>query len=621
MKHQRAVDLQWCEKAFNEGLKPESQQTVSETARRKRILPDTSAEPGPYVPERTIYMMEPMDCCSVSSPIEMVVIKKGAQLGGSEVGLNFFLHIVLNAPGTTLIVYPTHDASQRNVRLRIDPMINACPELSARITRRRRREGGDTASLKKFPGGMAFFVGANSPSSIRSTPVRFVILEEPDAYPSGTEAGGEGDIVQLAIARTPTFRGRRKILMISTPTLEGMSRVDQAFKDGDQRYFMCSCPHCGHEQRLVWQQVHWLGEDRAHAFYTCASCGSAIDKSQKRAMVQKGHWVATAKSKDGKTASFHISALYSPFLSLGDIAIQHASCGNDASRLQVFWNTMLGECWQDTVAAPLDPVRIMSRASSWGSVLPDQVVLLTCGIDVQQTYLSLELVGWSANEESWSIAYRTLPGNPGEQQLWDHLDEILRHRFPHRKLGTLPIACVCIDSGNWSKFVYAFTGRRFHRRIFAIKGSSDPAIRIWPQRPSRPSDGRESALFVVGSTAAKEVVVSRLRIETPGPGFCHFPDDRDLDFYEQLTAEKPIRKIVRGEVRRVWVRPPHARNEALDCRVYALCALHAIRSYGFDLNRETARVMAIREEDIQSKAKGTLAARFRTLMEANNYVE
>jgi phage terminase large subunit GpA-like protein len=128
--------------------------------------------------------------------------------------------------------------------------------------------------------------------------------------------------------------------------------------------------------------------------------------------------------------------------------------------------------------------------------------------------------------------------------------------------------------------------------VFAIKGGSDPRLAIWPRRPARPKAGRESALFIVGSTAAKEIVVSRLGIETPGPGYCHFPP-RDIDYFEQLLAEKPIRRIVNGVHKRVWVKAGNARNEALDCRIYSLCALHALRSYGFDLDREAARVARI----------------------------
>ena len=187
----------------------------------------------------------------------------------------------------------------------------------------------------------------------------------------------------------------------------------------------------------------------------------------------------------------------------------------------------------------------------------------------------------------------SLPGNPADKELWARLDEVLARRFPHRTVGSLAIAVTCIDSGNWSKLVYEFCGPRFHKQIFAIKGSSDPSAPIWPRRPSRPKDGRQSNLFSVGSTAAKEIVVNRLGIVAPGPGFCHFPAGRDFDYFQMLLAEKPIRKYVNGVAHRIWTKPVSARNEALDCRIYCLAALHALRTYSFNLDGRAAKVAAM----------------------------
>jgi phage terminase large subunit GpA-like protein len=130
---------------------------------------------------------------------------------------------------------------------------------------------------------------------------------------------------------------------------------------------------------------------------------------------------------------------------------------------------------------------------------------------------------------------------------------------------------------------------RFYRRIVAIKTANDPRAPIWRRRPSRPDDGRPSGLFSIGGIAAKEITVARLGIAQPGPGFCHFPQDRDYEYYEQLLSEKPIRKFVRGVPTRVWIKASGARNEALDCRIYNLAALYALKSYGLDLNRAADR--------------------------------
>lgn len=581
-----ASDLAWLNDIWRRGRAPEPQTLVSDWADNKRILPNTSAEPGHWKTSRTPYLREIMDCLSVSSRFERVVFMKASQLGATEAALNFCGHVIENAPGVLLYVNPTDSASQRNVRLRVDPLIDSTPELASLVTCRRSRQAGNNNSLKTFPGGQLSFVGANSAVGLRSTPARYIICDEVDAFPA--DADLEGDPISLAIQRTVTFAGRRKIFLLSTPTIEGVSRIATAFAEGDQRRYHVPCPHCDTLQVLKWSQVKWPGDDRSKAFYLCPHCGEGISERHKSLMVSQGVWMATATG-DGKTASFHISALYSPFVSWSEIALEHEACGNDPTRLQTWTNCSLGETWQDRQSVHITAEQLLTRASSWGDALPDEVVCIGLGADLQINRIEVEIVGFGRGEESWSLQYHSLPGNPAEPEIWMRLEHLLLQRFPHRKLGTLPIAAACIDSGNWSQSVYTFCGPRFHRRVFAIKGGSDPRLAIWPRRPARPKAGREFALFIVGSTAAKEVVVSRLAIETPGPGFCHFPP-RDIDYFEQLLAEKPIRRIVNGVHKRVWVKAGNARNEALDCRIYSVCALHALRSYGFNLDREADRV-------------------------------
>lgn len=268
--------------------------------------------------------------------------------------------------------------------------------------------------------------------------------------------------------------------------------------------------------------------------------------------------------------------------------------------MQAWTNCSLGECWEDRAGTLPEPGRLMARGEHWGDFVPDAVVIIVAGVDVQMDRLEVEIVGFGKGEESWSLEYHNLPGNPAEPDVWLRLDEVLARKRVSRSRGHMSVQATCVDSGNWSKNVYDFCGPRFHRRIFAIKGSSDPRAPIWPRRPSRPKD-RESALFVVGAVAAKEITVARFGVENPGPGFCHFPADRDYDFYEMLLAEKPVRKFVRGVPIRIWVKAPHARNEALDCRVYSLCALHALRSYGFDLDRAAERVSQSQSQPVEGR--------------------
>lgn len=568
--------------AWRRGLAPEPRRSVSEWADAFRMLPGTSAEPGPWRTSRTPYLREIMDALSASSPVERVVFMKGAQVGATEAGLNWLGHVINTTPGLMLYVMPTTESARRNVRARIDPLIDATPVLRDLVVKARSRDPGNTATMKSYPGGHVAFVGANSAVGLRSTPARFVFLDEVDGFPH--DADGEGDPVALAIQRTVTFRGRRKIFLVSTPTIEGVSRIAKAFEESDQRRYHVPCPHCGVLQWLRWAQVVWTDGDRSRAHYRCEHCGGAIEERHKHAMLAAGEWRATAAG-DGRTAGFHLSALYSPFETWAEIAIEHGSVYRDPARLQTWVNLKLGEPYEDRASQIPEPARLMARCEGWGQHVPDAVVAITAGVDVQQDRVEIEIVGWGAGEESWSLEYHALPGNPADPDLWLRLDELIMAPRRPQDGRALHVAAAAIDTGNWSKLVYDFTGPRHGRRVWAIKGSSTRGAPLWPRRPSRPKAGRPP-LYVIGTDAAKEITVARLQIEEAGPGFCHFPLGRDLDYFAMLTSERPIRKYIKGIPIREWVKAAHVRNEALDCRVYALAALHGLKALGLKLDRE-----------------------------------
>jgi phage terminase large subunit GpA-like protein len=581
----------WADDIWRRGLAPEPPLVVSAWADAQRMLPETASEPGPWRTDRTPYLREIMDALSASSPIERVVFMKGAQLGATEAGLNWVGYMISNAPGLMLYVMPTTESARRNVRTRIDPLIESTPAVRTRVTKARSRDPGNTATLKSFAGGQIAFVGANSAVGLRSTPARYLFLDDVDGFPH--DADGEGDPIALAIQRTVTFRGRRKIFMVSTPTIEGASRIAKAYAESDKRLYFVPCPLCGAFQALRWPQVHWDRDHRGGAWYACEHCQEPIYERHKPGMLTQGEWRATA-ADDGRTAGFHLSALYSPFETWAEIAIEHGAVYRDPPRHQTWINLKLGEPYEDRSANIPEPARLMARAETWGEYVPDSVVAITAGVDVQQDRLELEIVGWGRGEESWSLDYIALAGNPAEPDVWLRLDAMLMAARRRRDGRTMHVAAAAIDTGNWSKHVYDFCTPRHARRIWAIKGSSMRSAPLWPRRPARPKAGRPP-LYVIGTDAAKEIIVARLSIEEAGPGYSHFPTDRDRDYYAMLTAERPVRRYVKGVAIREWVKAAHVRNEALDARVYALAALHGLRSYGLDLDREAERQVVIGE--------------------------
>ena len=497
--------------------------------------------------------------------IETVVVMSSAQVGKTETLNNVIGFHVSQDPSPMLVVQPTLDMAQTWSKDRLAPMLRDTPILQGLVKDPRARDSGNTTLHKIFPGGHITACGANSPSSLASRPVRIVLCDEVDRYP--VSAGSEGDPVSLARKRATTF-WNRKIGLFSTPTNKGNSRIETAFEESDKRFFHVPCLHCRHKQVLKWAQVRWEPDRPETAGYACEDCGTLWTDAERVKSIRQGEWIATAESR--KVAGFHISALYSPWTTLESGVIEFLEAKKQPATLRVWVNTYLGETWEEEGEA-VDDYAIAEHREDWGEHLPKDVLLLTAGVDVQDDRLELEIVGWGRDEESWSIDYRTIYGDPSSPQLWADLDSLLAQRFEREDERELAVRAVCIDSGgHHTNSVYQYVRPREGKRIFAIKGvggEGKPLV----GKPSRNNIGK-IRLFPIGVDSAKDLLFSRMRIKEIGPGYMHFPLSRSDEYFRQLTAEKLVTRYHKGFARREWVKV-RPRNEALDVRVYAMAAL------------------------------------------------
>ncbi|MDQ0512714.1 phage terminase large subunit family protein [Ancylobacter amanitiformis] len=581
--------VQLVDAAWRQGLRPELQMTVTEWADTNRVLPNATAEPGPWRTSRVPYLKDIMDCLSTSSAIERVVLMKGAQTGGTEAGLNAIGYWIAHAPGMILAVWPSIDMVRRNSRSRIEPLIEDTPALRARIAPARAKDPGNTVGMKEFPGGALIMTGANSATGLRSTAARYLVLDEVDAFPA--DAGGEGDPVALAEQRTVSFRGRRKIFLISTPTEAGVSRIEKAYAESDQRRYFVPCPHCGSYQPLAWRGITWPEGEPAKAFYVCQAddCGGVMEEADKTALLAKGEWRATATG-NGRTAGFHLSGLYSPFESWGEIARAFLTAKRDPAQLKAWTNLKLGEPYEDRDLAPLAPDTLAARGlpcdPPWTQLLPEGVAVITAGVDTQDDRIEVEFVGWGRGEASWSLDYEIVHGDTSRPEVWAVLDRLLARRFAHPKaIADLPVLAVAVDSGGHrTDQVMRFSAERLNRRVWAIKGRGGPGVPPWPKRPPKARIASLAPVHIVGVDTLKHGLLSRLRIDDGGPGACHWPADRDYLWFTGLVAERPVRRYTRGVARIEWVPDPGVRNEPLDCRVYATAALHGLYAAGLSLS-------------------------------------
>jgi len=565
-----------------EAMMPPREITVSQWADENVVLSGAgSAERGQW--HTRPYQREPMDVLSPSHPCKQVVLMSAAQMLKTSVLVNFLGYIADVDPGPVLVVEPRAEDAKALSKDRVAPLFRMTPCLRGKIATVKSRDSNNTTLHKVFRNGAGHitFTGAISPSGLAMRPIRYLLLDEVDRYPAS--AGSEGDPVSLAIRRTAEFEHNKKILICSTPTVRGASRIELAWKESDQREYFVPCPICGHFQvlvlgdgtgpGLVWPEGH--PEDAA---YRCAGCMQLIPHHQKAWMVENGEY--RAQNPDSQIPGFRVTQLISPKRSWGTIAAEFCEARRAPETLKAFVNTVLADLWEERHDQQIDHLAIWNRCEPYAAEVPDGVAVITAGVDVQADRLEVEVVGWGRDEESWSLAYHVIPGDVVRPEVWQRLEEVLLSEYHHEGGLPLRIAAACIDCGFKDATVLRFTRDRYGRRVYAVKGKPGDAP-IWPRKPSRKN---QTPFFMVGVDAAKTAIYDRLKIGEGGPGYCHFPIGRDAEYFEQLTSEKKYTQYHNGYPKVVWRKPDGARNEALDCRVYAYAALHSLYAGGLRLN-------------------------------------
>src|SRR5512134_2853820 len=575
-------------RAWTIGLTPDPALTVSAWADRHRILsPRGANEAGPWRTSRTPYLQELMDALSPRHPAQRVVFMKGSQLGASESGCCWIGYVIHHAPGPMLAVQPSVELAKRFSQQRIDPLIEESPSLREKVAPARSRDSGNTVLSKEFPGGILVLTGANSAVGLRSMPVRYLFLDEVDAYPPS--ADDEGDPVALAEARTRTFSWRRKVFLASTPTIKGLSRIEREFEASDQRRFFVPCPHCGERQYLKFERLRWQKGKAETAAYHCEGCEQPIAEHHKTQMLSQGEWRPTAIPADTLSIGFHLSSLYSPvgWLSWERIAREWEACQSSDEAKRSFINTVLGETWAETGEAP-DWLRLYERREDWRiGTVPAGGLFLTAGADVQKDRIEVSIWAWGRGLESWLIDHVVINGGPGDAATWAQLSALLGETWPHASGVRLGLARLGIDTGYEAPAVYAWARQQGWGQVLPIKGAEGfnrSAPVSGPTHVDATEGGvkirRGARLWTVAVATFKSETYRFLRAAAPADdinarhptGSIHLPRGVDAEWVKQLVAEQLITvKTRRGFTRLEWQKL-RERNEALDCRVYARAA-------------------------------------------------
>ncbi len=580
------------------GMKPPEDLTVSQWADKYRRLPRSAAEPGQWRTSRTPYLREPMDAFT-DPKVRRIVMVASSQVGKSEFELNCIGYIIHQDPGNILYIHPDIDDAKKFSQVRVGPLIQECRVLRSRVSRAKSRDSGNTILRKSFPGGMLIMCGSLVPDDLASTPCRYIFGDERDRW--AASAGNEGDPWKLATARQITFYNS-KAVEVSTPTIKSASKIAQSFAEGTMERWCVKCPHCGEYHDIHFEDITFTKIEKmiqkqrqyevTDIYYTCPDCDCISTETQIKK--QPAKWIAENPDayKRG-VRSFWLNSFVSPWASWESSILEYLYAKGDTKSMQVVYNTRFGELWEDRGELEDEDSMLARReAEPYGLQeggtpieLPDGVLLLTAGVDTQDNRMEYEIVGHGHFKETWGIEKGVVMGRPDDEKTWVKLDEVIFDRIFHFADGLgLRVSLTFVDQGgHFAGEVRQACHDRIGKRVFAIMGSTkhDAPYTREPREQKIMIHERYAGtcwMYEIGVDAGKQRIMDNLKVKTPGRNYCHFPkrDDYGPGYFAGLLSEK-LEYDVSKKQPWVWKKiPGHERNEALDCRNYALAAFNAL---------------------------------------------
>lgn len=545
-------------------FKPPERYTVSEWADNFRVLTSVSAEPGRWRTNRTPYLKEPMD--RFTDPlIEKIVLCFGAQLGKTETELNMIGYALDQTSSPTMMVYPTDTIAKFASDKRVQPMIKSVKSINDKFY-----ENSKLLELDFNNGNYMVLVGANSPSSLSSRSIKYLFFDEIDKYPAF--AGKEADPIKLATERTKTFVDK-KIVMVSTPTVES-GNIWQAFMSANERrQYYVPCPHCGVSQILKFKQIKWPEEHndnadmiRDTAYYECEHCGERIYDKHKMEMLRSGEWRAVNESQSKvRSVSYHLSSIYSPWVTFGDVAYEFKNSKGTPATLMNFINSWLAEPWKSSKTKSTQNLEFTQSNYPCG-VVPDKAVLLIASVDVQLDHFWWEVRAYAPGVKSYLIDY-------GQASTWGDLEEIIINReYPSEYGEARQVMKAGIDSGFRTDEVYQFCSR-FPEVCIPIKGSSNHSTMAAPYTMTSLEKGVVGGLklYVLNTDYWKDFIFARMIRPADEDGTIHLYKECPQEYSDHLRSEEKqeIRNVKTGAVTVQW-KPltSHPVNHLLDTCTY-----------------------------------------------------
>lgn len=580
---------------------PDPVLNLDEWSEQNVVIPKGGAFEGPYRISHTPYARRILQALSPTSAASIIVCRVASQMLKTQVAINACLGWMAEAPANILALEPTTGLSKR-LSARIGKAIDQCKGLEGKVAPPRSRDKRNTIDTKEFNGGTLYITTAGSDANLAEIAARYLFCDEVNR--EGWRSGDEGNRIALAMARLTTYEGISKAYIVSSPTIEGASEIDDWYEKGTQEHYHVPCPHCGHLHELVRERFRydWDSERQiiGRAYFICPECGGMLEEHHKATLLPdeaaggQARWVAMSDG-DGETLSFTLSSYYAPMGSITwrrlakelALALEAKDRGDD-TLLMVYENTREGiphrpgdvTSTADTLQKRADAEGIPAR------IVPDRALVLTMYADTQDNRLEVTTEAWAPGLETWTVDHRILWGSPADPpdkpgSVWRQFDDLMNTPYAHAT-GTLIYASAYgIDSGgHHTQDVYNFGANQTRRTFLVTKGAN---VRGRPIVASKPTSqdidwqGRRTPegvkLWTLGTDTAKDHIFNRIAMAS-GPGALHWHAGLDRSFYEQLLVEKPVVRWSKGRKIREYVKPNGARNEVLDCHVGNLALAH-----------------------------------------------
>lgn len=572
-----------------------------------------SPRPGKWDNATTPYLVEPMQALSPDDPCAGVICKMSAQVGKTEIGINWLGYVADIDRKAMMITQPGIVQLVKFNREKLQPSIDATPRMRAAIAPEGHgADSGSTARYKDFAGGGCRLGSANASADLQSSTIARYWGDEVGEYPA--EAGSRGDPVRQAIKRMEAWGPLAKYLLTSTCQLKHSCKISEEYEKSDQRKYYVPCPHCTDYQTLEWESLNWSTSETGLkiAAYSCASCGADIHERDRFEMIAVGtaHWIPCFPSKDPanpapppiipaadilkwkardcetrRVKGYHLWKIYSNLGDWPSILIDAEEAEGNPEAQKVFWQQTLAEPWDDSGEAP-DHEDLALRVESYDHTrIPPGAYFTTGAMDVQKDSIWWATYAWGPNLQGWLLETGVIEGATDQTEIWEKVRELWvtkAYTFPSGL--TIPVDFWGIDSGYRSPYVYQAT-KGFHN-VMNLDGRGSDSPHAPPLGTPKRIQHKIGNVVMgmiqkwdVGTYNLKSRFYGMLEAWKRGPnetgqwpkGVIHFGKNADVEFFAQATAEVLIPVQRRGgRISYYWEKIKRRANEHHDTAIYNL---------------------------------------------------